>query len=74
MNLLGKTLEVIASTNPDATGLRGTVIEDGRDTIRIRASDGSEKLLVKHTITVTVDGLTLGSAELRGTHVHRLKR
>jgi RNase P/RNase MRP subunit p29 len=72
--LLGKTLTVTQSTNPGLIGLRGTVIEDGRDTVRIRTGDGSEKLLVKHTITVTVDGRELGTAELTGTHVQRLKR
>ena len=74
MILLGKSLAVIASTNADQIGLRGIIIEDGRDTIRIRTSDGSEKLLIKQTLTVTVDGHELGSAELRGTHVQRLKR
>ena len=74
MILLGKTLTVTASTERGLIGLRGTVIEDGRDTVRIRTSDGSEKLLVKQTITVTVDDRELGPAELKGTHVQRLKR
>lgn len=74
MILLGKELTVTESTNKTLIGLRGTVTEDGRDSVRIRASDGREHLLIKHTITVTVGGRELSTAELSGTHVQRLKR
>lgn len=74
MILLGKQLTVTDSTNKTLIGLRGTVIEDGRDSIKVRENDGNEKLLVKNTITVTVDGHEFSATELRGTHVQRLKR
>jgi len=72
--LLGKELTVTESTNRSLIGLRGTVIEDGRDSIKIREKDGREHLLIKQTITVTVDGHELSTAEIKGTHVQRLKR
>lgn len=74
MIFLGKKLTVTESNNTTLIGLCGIVVEDGRDSIQIRTSDGKEHLLVKNTITVTVDGHEISAAELKGTHAQRLKR
>lgn len=73
MILIGTQARVVASTNAELVGLTGEIVEEGRDTIRLRTSDG-EKLLVKHTITLEVNGRTINGATLRGTHAARSKR
>ncbi len=73
MILLGKRAAIVASTNPELIGLTGEIVADGRDTIRLRTSDG-EKLLVKHTLTLEIEGRIYDGAALRGTLAARHKR
>lgn len=73
MILLGRNIEVVSSTNVDQVGLHGVVIEDNRDTIRVRCDDG-EKLLIKHTLTLKTDGFIIEGKTLMGTHSERTKR
>jgi len=73
MILLGKRAAVLASTNPELIGLTGEIIADGRDTICLRTDDG-EKILIKHTITLEIEGRTYDGATLRGTLAARHKR
>ncbi len=73
MILIGKQIIVTHATNPEQIGLRGTVLEEGRDTLRVQTTRG-EKLLVKHTITIDVDGKSIEGTTLRGTHAARMKK
>jgi RNase P/RNase MRP subunit p29 len=73
MILLGKTITVTHATNPDHIGITGIVIEDGKETVRIRTPQG-DKLLVKHTITIDFEGRELQGKDLHGTHASRMKK
>jgi RNase P/RNase MRP subunit p29 len=73
MILIGAQARVVASTNSQLVGLTGEIVEEGRDTLRLRTRDG-EKLLVKHTVTLEVNGRVIDAASLRGTHAARSKR
>jgi RNase P/RNase MRP subunit p29 len=74
MIILGKRVTIVAATNPELIGLTGEVIADNRDTITLRNNDGEEKLLVKHILTLEVEGRTVAGADLRGIAATRLKR
>ena len=74
MILLGKRAAIVASTNSQLIGLAGEVTADNRDTITLRTNDGEEKLLVKHTLTLEIEGRAYDGATLRGTAATRLKR
>lgn len=71
--LLGKHVTITDADNLALVGLQGEVIEDRKDTIRIRTAQG-EKLLVKHTITFEVDGKTIEGKTLVGIHSTRMKK
>jgi RNase P/RNase MRP subunit p29 len=74
MILIGKHATVTDATNKAVIGLAGEIVADNRDTITLRKTDGELKLLVKHTITLEVEGRTIPGATTRGTHAARLKR
>lgn len=74
MILLGKRAAIVASTNPELIGLTGEIVADGRDTIRLRTDKDEEKLLIKHTLTLEIEGRTYDGAALRGTLAARHKR
>ena len=73
MILLGKTVEVTNSTNPSLVGLHGVVIADDQNTLRIDTQHG-EKLVVKSTVTLKIDGFICEGKSLVGTHAMRTKR
>lgn len=73
MRLLGKEIEVIASTNSDQVGLRGEVLADNKETLVVRTAHG-EKTLIKHTFTLKTDGFIIEGKSLQGTHAERTKR
>jgi RNase P/RNase MRP subunit p29 len=70
MILLGKTITVTQASNPGLIGLSGTVVEDARDTLRVRTAHG-EKTVVKHTITLETEGFIIEGKTLVGTHAAR---
>jgi RNase P/RNase MRP subunit p29 len=71
--IIGETLEVIASKNPDIKGMRGTVLDETRNTIKIMTRKGA-KTLVKDQITITIKGRTIDGKELVGRIHERLKQ
>ena len=73
MILLGKTITVVEAASKELVGLTGEVIEDNRDTLKIRTARG-EKLLVKHTLTIRSEGFIIEGAALVGTHAQRTKK
>lgn len=73
MILLGKTITVTDASNPSLIGTTGVVVEDGKESLRITTPHG-EKLLVKGTVTISIDGLELEGKDLKGTHAARSKK
>ncbi len=71
--ILGKHITVTHASNPGLVGLEGEVVEDNRDTLRVRTQRG-EKLLVKDTVTIRADGQTIEGKSLAGTHAARSKK
>jgi ribonuclease P protein subunit POP4 len=52
--LIGRSIEVVASRNPSVVGVRGTVVDETKNTIRVRTPDG-DKTLLKEQVTVAVE-------------------
>ena len=73
MILLGKHITVTSAKNSELVGVAGTVTEDNMHTLRVATPRG-EKLLVKSTITIQVEGRTLESKDLKGMHAARIKK
>jgi RNase P/RNase MRP subunit p29 len=73
MRLLGKHVQVVASSNPTHVGVQGIVIADNRDTLLLDTERG-EKLLHKHTLTLKTDGFIIEGKTLMGTLAERTKR
>jgi RNase P/RNase MRP subunit p29 len=73
MILLGKTITVTSATNKSLIGLTGTVMEDGKDSLRIQTPQG-EKLLVKNTVTIAFDGHEVEGKTFGGTHAARMRK
>lgn len=72
IQLLGKTIEIVDSTNKSLIGLRGVVIDDTKDSLLLNTTRG-EKRVVKHTITFTLDGETIAGNAISQKPQDRLK-
>ena len=57
-DLLGRQLEVVGAANSSLIGLKGEVVDETKNTITLRASDGDKKLL-KEQVTIKVGGLLI---------------
>jgi ribonuclease P protein subunit POP4 len=74
--LIGLDAEITKSRNCDLVGLNGTVVDETRETIKIRTHDNNEKIIIKNQTkfkfrlpggeAVEVDGtLLVGRPETR---------
>jgi len=71
--LLGKQVEVIQSSNRYEVGIKGLVIEDTKNTIKIRAENGV-KILIKNSIILMINDKKIDGNLLIGKEEERIKR
>lgn len=71
--LLGKQVEVIQSSNRYEVGIKGLVIEDTKNTIKIRADNGV-KILIKNSIILMINDKKIDGNLLIGKEEERIKR
>jgi ribonuclease P protein subunit POP4 len=71
--LLGKKVEVIQSSNRYEIGIKGLVIEDTKNTIKIRTENGV-KILIKNNIILMVNDKKIDGNLLIGKEEERIKR
>jgi ribonuclease P protein subunit POP4 len=71
--LLGKKVEVIQSSNRYEIGIKGLVIEDTKNTIKIRTENGV-KILIKNNIILMVNDRKIDGNLLIGKEEERIKR
>ncbi|NYT04124.1 MAG: ribonuclease P protein subunit [Candidatus Methanofastidiosa archaeon] len=73
ITLLGKKVEVIQSSNRYEVGIKGLVIEDTKNTIKIRTENGV-KMLLKNNIILMVNDKKIDGNLLIGKEEERIKR
>jgi len=71
--LLGKKVEVIQSSNRYEVGIKGLVIEDNKNTIKIRTENGV-KILIKNNIILMINDRKIDGNLLIGKEEERIKR
>ena len=71
--LLGKKVEVIQSSNRYEIGIKGLVIEDTKNTIKIRTENGV-KIVIKNNIILMVNDRKIDGNLLIGKEEERIKR
>ena len=73
VTLLGKKVEVIQSSNRYEIGIKGLVIEDTKNMIKIRTENGV-KMLIKNNIILMVNDKKIDGNLLIGKEEERIKR
>ena len=73
ITLLGKQIEVKQSSNRYEVGIKGLVIEDNRNTIKVRTENGV-KTLIKNNIILIVNNKEINCNLLIGKEEERIKR
>ncbi|HOM95899.1 MAG: ribonuclease P protein subunit [Candidatus Methanofastidiosa archaeon] len=71
--LLGKTVEVIQSSNRYEVGIKGIVIEDTKNTIKLRV-EKEVKILIKKNIILMINNKKVDGNLLIGKEEERIKR
>ncbi|HII94905.1 MAG TPA: ribonuclease P protein subunit [Methanofastidiosum sp.] len=71
--LLGKQVEVIQSSNRYEVGIKGLVIEDTKNTIKVRTENGV-KILIKNSIILMINDKKIDGNLLIGKEEERIKR
>ena len=71
--LLGKLVEVIQSSNRSEVGLKGIIIEDTKNTIKLRTEKGV-KVLVKKNVILMINNKKIDCNSLIGKEEERIKR
>lgn len=57
-DLVGRTVTVVEAENPSLAGITGEVVDETKQTLRVR-TDRGEKTLLKEQITIEVDGVRI---------------
>ncbi len=70
--LTGRTIQVMDATNQDLVGLTGTVIDETKQTLRIR-TDRGEKTLIKEQVAIEVDNVRIEGSLLTTSPEKRTK-
>ncbi len=52
--IIGLEAEVIGSKNKDNIGIKGTIIDETKNTVVINEKKGSEKIMLKDNITINI--------------------
>ena len=71
--IIGETLEVLDSDNPALKGIRGQVLDETRNTIKILTEKGT-KTMIKEQVTIKINDRTIEGKELVGRIHERLKQ
>jgi ribonuclease P protein subunit POP4 len=71
--LLGKQVEVIQSSNRYEVGIKGLVIEDTKNTIKVR-TENVVKILIKNSIILMINDKKIDGNLLIGKEEERIKR
>ena len=73
--LIGEEAEIVSSTNPTIVGIKGTIIDETKQTIKLRKKDGKEVVLLKNAIDFKLSrtGEVISGKEITKRPEERLK-
>lgn len=71
--MIGQTLEVLESSNPSLKGLRGQAIDETRNTITIKNSKGTKKI-IKDQAVLKINDIKIDGKQLIGRIQERIKQ
>ncbi len=74
--LVGEMIEIVNSTNPSNLGVKGKIIDETKETIKVENEDGKEVVLLKNSITFKLSrtGEVISGKEIIKRPEDRLKR
>ena len=73
ITLLGKQIEVKQSSNRYEVGIKGIVIEDTKNTIKVRTENGV-KIILKNNVILMINNREIDGNLLIGKEEERIKR
>ncbi len=62
-DLIGRRIVVLEASNKDLVGIAGEVVDETKNTLRVR-TDRGEKTVLKEQVTIDVDGTRIEGALL----------
>ena len=71
--LIGRNIEILDAKNKANTGLKGKIIDETRNTIKIKTKKGGKKMLIKKNITFKMNGTTIKGEEIHAAPEERIK-
>lgn len=73
--LIGEEMEIVSSTNSSYLGVCGKIIDETKETIKVRKEDGKEIVLLKNAITFKLSntGEIISGKEITKRPEERLK-
>ncbi len=63
---IGKNIEITHSKNKANSGLKGKIIDETKNTVKIRTKKGETKMLIKNNITFRIKG---NESEIKGEEI-----
>lgn len=72
-SMIGREVAVTASGNPTLVGRSGTVIDESKNTLTLKTSNGVH-MIIKQSVVVQCADTTLDGRTIVGTAAERLKR
>lgn len=71
--LIGKEVEVVKSTNSSLIGIRGTIVDDTKNTLVVETQNGL-KTVLKNTSIFLIDGIEVCGENIAKQPFERLKQ
>ena len=72
-DLVGRTATVVQAKNESLVGIKGLVVDETRDTLRVR-TDRGEKTIMKEQAVIEVDGVRIEGRLLLASPEKRTKQ
>jgi len=73
--MIGEEMEIVSSTNQSHLGIHGTIIDETKQTIKVRKNDGKEVVLLKNAVVFKLlrTGEIISGKEITKRPEERLK-
>lgn len=72
--LIGCEVAVLRSTNPCNTGIKGTIIDETKNTLTLETEKKEKKVLIKSQNTFMIKDMTINGSDLQGRPEERIKK
>jgi len=73
LELIGSEAEITKSKNKSLVGIKGKIIDETKNTIKIKTKN-QEKMILKNHVTIKIDGNEIKGEKLLGRPEDRIKK